>query len=71
MAERLSRKEKVMGPIPIVASKSRTFFLIKDTWRIEKAKRWFHPESNWGPKNQNLVCCPYTMEPFYNKAREE
>ena len=32
----------------------------KDAW----GKKWFHPESNWGPKNQNLICCPYTMEPF-------
>ena len=27
-------------------------------------KKWFHPESNWGPENQNLICCPYTMEPL-------
>ena len=31
-------------------------------------KKWFHPESNWGPENQNLICCPYTMEPLTKKA---
>ena len=30
------------------------------------AKKWFHPDSNWGPENQNLICCPYTMEPSYS-----
>ena len=27
-------------------------------------KKWFHPDSNWGPENQNLICCPYTMGPL-------
>ena len=30
----------------------------------EYKQKWSHPDSNWGPKNQNLICCPYTMEPF-------
>ena len=33
------------------------------SWPHYKQK-WSHPDSNWGPKNQNLICCPYTMEPF-------
>ena len=32
--------------------------------RPEYKQKWSHPDSNWGPKNQNLICCPYTMEPF-------
>ena len=33
-----------------------------------RQKKWFHPDSNWGPENQNLICCPYTMEPLYDCA---
>ena len=29
-------------------------------------KKWSHPDSNWGPENQNLICCPYTMRPLYH-----
>ena len=32
----------------------------------KRQKKWFHPDSNWGPENQNLICCPYTMEPLYD-----
>ena len=28
-------------------------------------KRWSHPGLNWGPKNQNLTCYHYTMEPYF------
>ena len=28
-------------------------------------KKWSHPDSNWGPENQNLICCPYTIGPVY------
>ena len=28
------------------------------------AKKWSHPDSNWGHENQNLGCCPYTMRPY-------
>ena len=27
-------------------------------------KKWSYPDSNWGPENQNLICCPYTIGPF-------
>ena len=29
-------------------------------------KRWFYPDSNWGPWNQNPICCHYTIEPWYS-----
>ena len=29
------------------------------------SKKWSHPDSNWGPENQNLICCPYTIGPAY------
>ena len=35
---------------------------------VDEEKKWFHPESNWGPENQNLICCPYTMEPLTKKT---
>ena len=36
----------------------------------EYKQKWSHPDSNWGPKNQNLICCPYTMEPFTMDSSE-
>ena len=67
MAERLSRKEKVMGPIPIVASKSRTFFLIKDTWRIEKGKKVVPPRIELGSQEPKSYMLPLHHGTFLKK----
>ena len=49
-----------VGSNPAVVVFCSTFL-----YTLIPTKKWFHPDSNWGPENQNLICCPYTMEPFY------
>ena len=33
-------------------------------------KKWTHRESNSGHKNQNLICCHYTMDPYTIREEE-
>ena len=39
------------------------FFYLLSLEKDGPRKRWSHPGLNWGPKNQNLTCYHYTMEP--------
>ena len=64
MAERLSRKEKVMGPIPIVASKS---FLTKKTQIKEKGKKVVPPRIELGSQEPKSCMLPLHHGTFLNK----
>ena len=43
-----------------------TFSFIPFPLSLFSLKRWFYPDSNWGPWNQNPICCHYTIEPWYS-----
>ena len=50
------------NPAVVVFCLPAPFYLrLSPYWAL---KKWSHPDSNWGPENQNLICCPYTMGPF-------
>ena len=40
--------------------------LVFQFYRDKKILIWFHPESNWGRKNQNLACCQLHHETILN-----
>ena len=66
MAERLSRKEKVMGPIPIVAS---IYFILKQNKSEEKGKKVVPPRIELGSQEPKSYMLPLHHGTFLKKRR--